>query len=169
VNTWGIALLDGEPFDTDPRIILMNYIKTSWEEPETPFTVPLTRITIDTKNIANARENAIIIEDMPTTGEEVEIGNKRKRVEEHYRIYVSCKGFSQINNAWIMKKHLDDILGANVTALREEGIDLLKLDDIDRLPNLQEDKFRVGQAQMVKTTTYIFRVRLVYDKVLVES
>lgn len=164
VLRWKIAQTGTTGFATDPRISLMNYIKTNWASVCTDPAID--SITVDTKLKNNAKQNTITIEKMPTVtpDEGRTIGNGWKEMKETYRLYISAKGFNSIDKSWKMTQSLDDLIDANPTALQSAGIDWMKVLDYDLLQDNTESVVREGQATSNMISTYVMRVELTYAK-----
>jgi hypothetical protein len=106
---------------------------------------------------------AVVVEKLAATITIQTLGKQRVRVRDNYRIQVFARGFNSIDKSYKMCQYLDDLIGANPTALRSAGIDEMHLEAFEPI-NTQDERPNTGEAKSQLITRYVAPVVLIYDK-----
>jgi hypothetical protein len=144
---------------------LRNFINTNWSQTSVYSDTGLARdyLTIDTKFANASKQYAVIVEKLAVTSTPSVLGKQRIRVRDAYRIQVHARGFSAIDKAYKMCQYLEDLLGANPTALRSSGIDEIELSEFSPI-NTQDELPNTAQAKSQLVVRYVATCTLIYDK-----
>lgn len=166
LNSWKLAQT-GAAFTQDPRMSLRNFIYDNWTVAGIYSDADLARqfVHIDTKFDNTSKTYAVIVEKLVTDNAPQVLGKQRVRAHDHCRIQVFARGFNSIDKSYKMVQFLDDLLGANPTALRTSGIDEIVLGSFNPI-NTQDERPSTGQAKSQLITRYWCECTLIYDKYL---
>lgn len=163
VNTWKLGQT-GAAFTQDPRVSLLNFLKTNWSAATSSPAVG--SILFTPKLTDQQKSYIVVVEKMPAQNQDSNrtVGGSRKRVYDIYRLYVIAKGMTSVNDAFNMVQAIDSLVDANPLGLQSNGIDEMKVIDYDLLPDSVNQLAATNQATGLKVVTYVVRVQLTFDK-----
>jgi hypothetical protein len=164
LNAWKLAQT-GAAFTQDPRISLRAFIYNNWSQTSVYSDTGLARslVHIGTRFDDLSKQYIVIVEKLAVTSTNTVLGKQRIRVRDAYRIQVYARGFSAIDKSYKMCQYLEDLIGANPTALRSDGIDEIELSEFSPV-NTQDEKPSAGLGKSQLIVRYAATCTLIYDK-----
>src|SRR6185312_14459764 len=91
--------------------------------------------------------NNVIIEQLRIEEQDQSLGKARIRYHHYFQVQIFCKGENAINNRFLIEQHIEDIINANPTAERGDGIDEMYITGWTPVKNWSDDQLTKSMVE----------------------